>query len=910
MASTQRPPRQRPLAQLRADYPTFVYEGYEWRWDTPDSLSCSFHFRAEEHSFRPTCRFVFSGRRSELALSNDVLDSAVFRLGLAELPSYWKATCSPRVEVRAGSLTPDEATYWERMLTEGMSEFHYVNQTSFTDPGFVTVVGVAANAPEPRRDDSVVLDEGFLVPVGGGKDSLLTLALLGQREDPVATIAINPPPSTHAAIALANVKEQVVVERTIDPHLLELNRRGYANGHTPFGAVIALTSALAALVLGRRYIALSNESSSDYAKLEYRGATINHQYGKSTAFEVGMRTCLQQHIAAGLHYFSILRPFNELQIAQCFSRLSHFYSVFRSCNRGRKTDTWCGKCPKCLSTFILLAPFMPYAALVEAVGTDMLADPECMAMLPSLLGEESSPRPFECIATPEELRVALALRRGQRLSESALGVLTQSKGGGAMEGIPEQLHALLQAALRPRVAPFVHNVPACVLGLGSEGTSTCRFLLSNVDALDLLVIDDDPLAASRLPSPRTSGQQVHFMTASQAAKEAPPRSLVFKSPGVPALHPFLTLQTERGGRPLILSSNTAFFFERCRGTTIGVTGTKGKSTAASLIAHVLRAAGRDVRLVGNIGRPCLDRLEDADADSIFCVELSSFQLEDLHVSPDIAVVLGIFPDHLDRHGDMNNYVAAKSAITRFQGRGDLVLYSADCTHAFGLAQLSPARRVPITRERPPLLGASPGPLLGAFNYDNIWPAVHIGRHFGIPDVDLASSLRSFRPLPGRLETVTDKDGLRFVCDIRSTAPEVTVAALDALADARVKFLFLGGVDRQQDYRKLIPALRRSTVEHLVLFPPTGERIREVITNAALSHLKLFEPKSMEDAVRYVYTHAPAERSVCLMSTAAPSNGGLFTGPEDKARQFAHWSSRLDREVNSGGDVDSGREVSP
>ncbi|MFK8003774.1 MAG: UDP-N-acetylmuramoyl-L-alanine--D-glutamate ligase [Polyangiales bacterium] len=887
---------QRSLAQLRADYPTFVYEGYEWRWDTPDSLSCAFHFRAEEHSFRPTCRFVFSGRRRELALAPHLLDSAVFHLGLAELPSYWKATCSPTVDIRAGALSPDEVTYWERMLTEGMSEFHYVNRTSFTDADFVTVVSAAPNAPAPRVDESVVLDEGFLVPVGGGKDSLLTLALLGQRNSPVATIAINPPPSTHAAIALANVQEQVVVERTIDPHLLELNRRGYLNGHTPFGAVIAMTSALAALVLGRKHIVLSNESSSDYAKLEYRGATINHQYGKSTAFEVGMRAYLKQHIAAGLHYFSLLRPFNELQIAQRFSRLGHFYPVFRSCNRGRKSDAWCGGCPKCLSTFILLAPFMPHAALVEAVGIDMLEDPECMAMLPSLLGQECSPRPFECIATPEELHAALALRRGERLSESALDVLTQSVGLAAMEAIPEELHALVQAALRPRAVPLLQGRAACVLGLGSEGASTCRYLLSTVDSLDLLVIDDDPSAASRLPAPRTSGQHVRFMTASQAAKEAPSLPIVFKSPGVSASHPLLTLLRERGGCPPIISSNTALFFERCRGTTIGVTGTKGKSTAASLIAHVLR--GRDVRLVGNIGRPCLDSLEGADADSIFCVELSSFQLEDLHVSPDIAVVLGIFPDHLDRHGDMNSYVAAKSAITRYQGRGDLVLYSADCSHAAGLAELSPARRVPITYERPPLLGASTGPLLGAFNHSNIWPAVHIGRHFGIDDADLASSLRSFRPLPGRLETVTDKDGLRFVCDIRSTAPEVTVAALDALADENVKFLFLGGVDRQQDYRKLLPALRRSTVEHLVLFPPTGERIKEVVTNAALSQLKFFEPKSMEDAVRYVYAHASPERSVCLMSTAAPSNGGLFTGPEDKARQFAHWSSKLGREVNS------------
>lgn len=885
-----RTPDGRAHAQLRVEYPTFIYESYEWQWDSHESLSCSFLFRAGELSFRPTCRFTFTGRRASVSVVREVMDNIVFRLGLAELPSYWKATCSPRVEVRAGSLRADEVAYWKVMLTEGMSEFHYINRTPFTDPDFVTIVADESREPAPVAN---TLDSGFVVPVGGGKDSLLTLALLGQRNEPVATIAINPPPSTHAAIDLANVDERVVVDRRIDPRLLELNRRGYLNGHTPFGAVIAFTSALAALVLGRKHIVLSNESSADYAKLGYRGATINHQYGKSTAFEVAMRGYLQRNVAPDLHYFSILRPFNELQIAQRFSQLSAFYSVFRSCNRGRKTDSWCGACPKCLSTFILLAPFMSYAALVEAVGKDMLEDPECMAMLPSLLGEDGTPRPFECIATPEELRAALALHRGEPPSESTLRVLTQSAGLAAMAGIPEALRSPLRAALRPRVVPLLDGAAVGVVGFGQEGASTCRHLLSTVDALDLTIIDDDPSAASRLPVPQTSKQRVRFMTGPEAAVDAPPLAIVFKSPGVPAAHPSLVAYCKR---PTLVSSNTSLFFERCPGTTIGVTGTKGKSTTASLIAHVLRASGHDTRLIGNIGRPCLDGLEDGDAESLYCVELSSFQLEDLEASPDIAVVLGVFADHLDRHGDMASYVAAKSAITRYQGRSDLVLYNADCPHAAALAELSPARRVAFARKPPHLLAGSASPLLGGFNNYNIWPAIHIGRLFGIPDADLAASIRSFRPLPGRLETVTDKEGLRFVCDIRSTAPEVTVAGLNAFADD-VKFLFLGGVERQQDYRKLVPALRSSAVEHIILFPPTGARIREVLTETALSKkLTLFEPAGMEEAVRYVYEHAPAGRSVCLMSTAAPSNGGLFKGPEDKARQFAHWSAKLGREV--------------
>ncbi len=266
------------------------------------------------------------------------------------------------------------------------------------------------------------------------------------------------------------------------------------------------------------------------------------------------------------------------------------------------------------------------------------------------------------------------------------------------------------------------------------------------------------------------------------------------------------------------------------------------------------------------------------------------------------MVLGLFGDHLDRYGDMASYVAAKSSITRYQTRQDVVMYNADCPRATAIAGLSVGRRMPFGRARPDLLGDSPGPLLGEFNNYNLWPAVLIGRLFGIADAEIAASIRSFRALPGRLEEVADKDGVRFVCDIRSTAPEVTVAALEALSGngEDVDFLFLGGVDRQQDYSTLLPALERSAVRHIVLFPPTGARIRALLESTRLmDRLALFEPQSMEEAIRYVYRRAPAARAVCLMSTAAPSNGGLFSGPEDKARQFAHWATRLGRRESSG-----------
>jgi UDP-N-acetylmuramoylalanine--D-glutamate ligase len=877
------------LERLRAQYPTFVYEGYAFREDAAGDLDCSFRFRAGELTFQPTCRFTFEGPRARGrgGVAREVLNNLVFHLGLAELPSYWKATCSPVVEVRAGTLGAEQVAFWTSVLTEGMGEFHFANQTPFTDPDFVTLV---AGGGRPHAVFGNRLERGHVVPVGGGKDSLVTLDLLARRTREVTALAINPPPSTESALRLAGVSGRAFVTRRLDPRLLELNDAGFLNGHTPFGAVIAFASALAAVLLGRRFLALSNESSSDYATLLYRGRIINHQYGKSWAFEAALHRYLATYVATDLHYFSLLRPFNELQIARRFSTLTALHPAFRSCNRGRKTDSWCGRCPKCLSTFVTLAPFLPRPELVRILGADLLLEPGCQAMLSSLLSEEGSERPFECVAAPAEIRAALDLGRGERLAAGTIEALTQR---AADHLLPADLYPVVDAALRPRVEPLLGRTGVGVVGLGLEGTSTCRHLLATVAGLDLTVIDDDEAAAHRLPAAPGPAQRVQFLSGAQAAAAAPELAVVFKSPGVPPDHPAMAALRRR---PAIVTSNTELFFERCAGTIIGVTGTKGKSTTTSLIAHVLGAAGRDVRLIGNIGRPCLDGAEGGDGDTIHCVELSSFQLEGLRASPHIAVVLGIFGDHLDRYGDLASYVAAKSSITRYQTRPDVVMYNADCPRATALARLGAGRRLAFDRARPGLLGPAPGPLLGEFNNYNLWPAVLVGRLFGIDDAALAASIRSFRPLAGRLETVADRDGVRFICDIRSTAPEVTVAALEALGGGGVDFLFLGGVDRQQDYRPLVPALERAAVRHVILFPPTGARIRALLESSPLgARLAFFEPASMEEAIRYVYRRAPAAGSICLMSTAAPSTGGLFSGPEDKVRQFTHWATHLGRE---------------
>jgi hypothetical protein len=194
------------------------------------------------------------------------------------------------------------------------------------------------------------------------------------------------------------------INRTIDPLLLELNSQGFLNGHTPFSALLAFSSALAATMTGRRYIALSNESSANESTVI--GSNINHQFSKSIEFEGDFRWYLKKFIAPGLEYFSFLRPLNELQIARLFSGFPGYFSVFRSCNVGSKTDTWCGKCPKCLFTYIILSPFLDSLQLVSIFRRNLLDDPGLLPVLHELTGI-SKTKPFDCIGTIEEVNAAL-----------------------------------------------------------------------------------------------------------------------------------------------------------------------------------------------------------------------------------------------------------------------------------------------------------------------------------------------------------------------------------------------------------------------------------------------------------------------------------------------------------------------
>ena len=251
--------------------------------------------------------------------------------------------------------------------------------------------------------------KGNLIPVGGGKDSFVTLDVLSPYKKDNLAFIINPVisavNSAHAA-GYEEGKDLLIAQRTLDPSMLELNRQGYLNGHTPFSAMVAFATYLTAFVHGRKYITLSNESSANESTI--KGSTVNHQYSKTFEFEQDFHTYSHIYLRDDIMYFSLLRPISELQITGLFSRMKDYHPVFRSCNVGSKKGVWCGHCAKCLFVCIMLSAYLSQDEIIPIFGVDMLNDETLLDLFEQLTGIVDD-KPFECVGTRDEVNTAVCM---------------------------------------------------------------------------------------------------------------------------------------------------------------------------------------------------------------------------------------------------------------------------------------------------------------------------------------------------------------------------------------------------------------------------------------------------------------------------------------------------------------------
>ena len=391
---------------LQKKYMHFHYLKYEFQVQE-NSVFMQFFFQAEELIFTPKMTLKL-GKYAQNMHKNE-MEGLIFNIGLIELVSYWKATCSPQIVIHDYMLDEVQQNWWKKLYYKGLGEFFYQNEINCSLDDFVHFSFAKEAKPYSELHfKKIEFSQKILVPIGGGKDSVVTLEEL-RKEHKVIPFIINPRGATLDCAHIAGFKdldEIVILEREIDAHLLTCNKQGFLNGHTPFSAMLAFYTLLASYGTGVREIALSNEASANEATV--LGTEVNHQYSKSLEFEEDFRQYVQDYMGNCAHYYSFLRSFSELQIAEKFAQYPQYFPVFRSCNAGSKENKWCGSCPKCLFAYIILAPFIDKNTRLQIFGEDLLNKPEMKHFFNQLTGKEAT-KPFECVGTVEEVIAALKM---------------------------------------------------------------------------------------------------------------------------------------------------------------------------------------------------------------------------------------------------------------------------------------------------------------------------------------------------------------------------------------------------------------------------------------------------------------------------------------------------------------------
>lgn len=396
---------------LRERFAVFCFQKYEYFLED-GMFSAKFNFKLEDGAsdgadsvdFNPCFEVPARDFYHWKSIPKEILDVLVFNIGMIELVSYWKIACPKKVVVKPYHLDDEQIRWWKKLYFNGLGEFFYLNGINAGFDDFMSIES-ESSLPADCGNAKFCFEEKTLVPVGGGKDSVVTLEALRNKIE-IKPLIINPRGATRDCVKAAGFTENdtAVINRTLDPMMLEMNKQGYLNGHTPFSAMLAFYTVLLGFATKSRYIALSNESSANEPTVP--DTEINHQYSKSAAFENDFRSYISKYVNADIQYFSFLRPLNELQIAKLFSEAKNYHKVFRSCNVGSKTDSWCGHCPKCLFTWLALSPFLKRDELTGIFGKDLLKDKELAATLEKLDGT-AEVKPFECVGTVGEVSACI-----------------------------------------------------------------------------------------------------------------------------------------------------------------------------------------------------------------------------------------------------------------------------------------------------------------------------------------------------------------------------------------------------------------------------------------------------------------------------------------------------------------------
>ncbi len=392
----------------------FTFLSHQW---LPKEKKATFTYKlqhkGEEFEFTEVLEFTQPLESVPDKLLKNVLDSLHLVLGI----SYYKLFCPRQIVLNQISLSKEQADFWNTVYTKGLGEFFYENKIDFRGLiKFPYSDKESSSVSFPRKNRS-------LVGVGGGKDSIVAGELLKNFGKLFSALVINTHPIREKAIELLEVDAHMVI-REFDPLLFVLNeRKDTYNGHVPVSSQYAFIGLLTAVLHDYKYIVMSNEESANYGSVMYLDQEINHQWSKSFEFEQLFQNYVKEYLTPDIIYFSLLRPFSEIGIAEKFANYPKYFPVFSSCNKNFRINNkagkrWCGECPKCAFTFVMLSAFLPKDELINIFGQNLFSRIDMLEIYKELLGV-SKIKPFDCVGTPEEVKVAfyLAKKRGEYKTE-------------------------------------------------------------------------------------------------------------------------------------------------------------------------------------------------------------------------------------------------------------------------------------------------------------------------------------------------------------------------------------------------------------------------------------------------------------------------------------------------------------
>jgi UDP-N-acetyl-alpha-D-muramoyl-L-alanyl-L-glutamate epimerase len=401
------PARDQQLRQLRDTNPVFRVEDAKAA-ASGGAVRLTFRFTCGTATFAPALDLTGLQPGEAARTATPTAQRLIRAIAIVEAFSYWKAFCSPVIDVAPPAADDDETAWWQAFWPQAMGEFFYRNGIDYTAPGFLSITASPGPAAEQAPAADAATEQGSAPPMvmfSGGKDSLaLTYAI---RDGATDFFLYNPTEAQRSlAESLANGGRIIEARRRILPELLALNAAGHPNGHTPYSAYLALAALLAGYLRGSTTVVAGNSRSDDEPNVSaYHGQPVNHQWTKSHEYEAALVRYRDQWLPGAPIYSSPLRPLYELQIINSLAPHLDAYLQTTSCNR-TKGNGWCRQCAKCAWVFLATSALFGHDLAVRKAGGDMLADPALTALYEAMAGLNGD-KPFECTGTEDEVRSAI-----------------------------------------------------------------------------------------------------------------------------------------------------------------------------------------------------------------------------------------------------------------------------------------------------------------------------------------------------------------------------------------------------------------------------------------------------------------------------------------------------------------------